>query len=834
MLASTQCVFHFPQPYLTLPNPTLFYPTYSLPLLSFSPPPLHRPASSPAAASSDGKSSPLCCTSTPSTSPTYLSSSFSTRPPMSPMCISSTLTPLISTSSVGRKAPSRTSSTVSKTVESVSLIVLKVRSHSIPHSHSRTRIRTPCLSRLTARSLNSGRDVIFELVRPDATSIDVGKWPDTNVQSETGVLRTVRPSKSGKAARSLKPALSMSNGKSNATHSTHDVHSEFIAYSPSADVKPEVSDDDLNSPLHQQLPQQQQQQQQKPSTSDTISIVVPPPPGKKWSRRSSPDRIFMNQALNDILRAAGMPIPRQKDDASRLPWSSIPLFLAQHGLYISNFPEANLPWVYSVENIQAKNREDWIDRVDWKSSPSQRAYKGLVAALRRGDIQIKRRPDGRDVIFEVKDTEGRTYDSTLGLSDAWKQLNMYGDGRKLISVPGVAGTSADGMADGHRPGMGRLEDEYEMMDLEERGSDSSGSGPQRGHRRHHTNGKDPSPRHADNEHPISQQGRRHGGGSPPSSSWPPTVAVGYSQSQAHPNYSALGRPGPQQHRSSGSPLSYHPTVNDPEFMSRGRPHHTDHTSLARYHLSSSNSRRGTPYSRHSSPKFNGGCAEEGVVDLPPLDLSRGEREIQREKEEIGHGHGLGTTLPPIKDSQHPHNVKLETVDRLLSPPYSPPARLPPVLQDREYERDRESRRERDEEMRDGEAAYNTPPRTASHSSGPPLPPRIPRQYNTNPPPPDHNHQTQTHSQPNPTHLPHPQGSSTPFWSPPEKTWKLSLTPELLGSLPPVSHPDIYWDTARGRWILVSGSESGSPPPAYWSISQGAWVLDFTGGFGLRA
>jgi hypothetical protein len=458
----------------------------------------------------------------------------------------------------------------------------------------------------------------------------------------------------------------MPNGKLNGTQSKQDVHSEFIAYSPSADVKPEVSDDDLNSPLHQQLPQQ------KPTTSqqnsDNVSLVIPPPPGKKWSRRSSPDRIFMNQALNDILRAAGMPIPRQKDDTSRLPWSSIPLFLAQHGLYITNFPEANLPWVYSVENIQAKNREDWIDRVDWKSSPSQRAYKGLVAALRRGEIQIKRRPDGREVIFEVKDTEGRTYDSTLGLSDAWKQLNMYGDGRKLVSVPSAPGTSGDTLADGHRAGMGRLEDEYEVMDIEERASDSSGSGPHSVHRRHHTNGNGPSPRHIDNGgHPISQQGRRHGGGSPPSSSWPPTA--GYSHSQAHPIYSGLSRPGPQQHQSGGSPLSYHPTVNDPEFMSRGRPHHTDHTSLARYHLSSSNSRRGTPYSHshHSSPKFNGGSAAQGIVDLPPLDLGRGEREIQREKEEIGHGHGLGTTLPPIKDPQHHHNIKLETGDRLLSP-----------------------------------------------------------------------------------------------------------------------------------------------------------------------
>ena len=675
---------------------------------------------------------------------------------------------------------------------------------------------------MTASFLHSGRDVIFELVGPDTNSIDVGKWPDTTVQTESGVLRTVRPAKA-KAARSLKPPLSIPNRKLNGSHAKHDLTSEFIAYSPSADVKPEVSDDDMHAPLqHQQVPQQ------KPSASqpkmDNVTLLIPPPPGKKWSRRSSPDRIFMNQALNDILRTAGMPIPRQKDDTSRLPWSSIPLFLAQHGLYITNFPEANLPWVYSVENIQAKNREDWIDRVDWKSSPSQRAYKGLVTALRRGEIQIKRRPEGRDVIFEVKDAEGRTYDSTLGLSDAWKQLNMYGDGRKLVLAPSAAGTSGDGMPDGHRALIGRLEDEYEMMDLEERGSDSSGSGPHPVHPRHHTNGNGPSPRHIDD----GQQARRHGGTSPPSASWPPTV--GYS----HPSYSGLGRPGPQPHRSSGSPLSYHPTVNDPEFMSRGRPHHTDHTSLARYHLSSSNSRRGTPYSHHSSPKFNGSCAAEGVVDLPPLDLGRGEREIQREKEEIGHGHGLGTTLPPIKDPQHHHNIKLETGDRQLSPPSSPPARFPPVIQDREYERDRENRRDRDEDMRDGEAAYNTPPRTASHTSGPSLPPRIPRQHITNTHLPNHNHPSQSQLQPNPTHLPHPQGSSTPFWSPPEKTWKLSLTPELLGSLPPVSHPDIYWDTARGRWILVSGSESGGPPPAYWSISQGAWVLDFTGGLGLRA
>ena len=725
---------------------------------------------------------------------------------------------------------------MSRTVESVSWTALKVRETSLSSSSFPPPVKIDHQTSLLL-SLYSGRDVNFELVGPDGASIDVGKWPDTNVQSETGVLRTVRSSKAAAArvARSLRPASSSTpNGKLNGAHTKPDAQTEFIVYSPGADVKPELSDDELHSPLHSQLPPQP-----KPTTSqqisDNASLVIPPPPGKKWSRRSSPDRIFMNQALNDLLRAAGMPIPRQKDDTSRLPWSSIPLFLAQHSLYVTNFPEANLPWVYSVENIQAKNREDWIDRVDWKSSPSQRAYKGLVAALRRGEIQIKRRPEGREVIFEVKDAEGRTYDSTLGLSEAWKQLNMYGEGRKAVSAPSATGASGDGVPDDHRAAMGRLEDEYEMLDLEERGSDStgegSGSGPHPIHRHHHTNGSRPSPRQVDNGHPLGQQGPRHGGGSPPSSSWPPTV--GYSHSQAHSSYPGLSRPQPQLRRSSGSPLSYHPTVNDPEFMSRGRPHHTDHTSLARYHLSSSNSRRGSPYSRHSTPKFNGGCAAEGIVDLPPLDLGRGEKEIQREKEEIGHGHGLGTTLPPLKDPQHHHNIKLEVGDRLLSPPYSPPARLPPVLQDRDYERDKESRRDRDEEMRDGEAAYNTPPRTASHTSGPSLPPRIPRQSNhtpMNPHPPNHNHQTQ----PNPTHLPHPQGSTTPFWSPPEKTWKLSLTPELLGSLPPVSHPDIYWDTTRGRWILVSGSESGGTPPAYWSISQGAWVLDFTGGLGLRA
>ncbi|KAG9042771.1 hypothetical protein FS842_002079, partial [Serendipita sp. 407] len=67
---------------------------------------------------------------------------------------------------------------------------------------------------------------------------------------------------------------------------------------------------------------------------------------KRWTRRSSPDRIFMNTSLNAILRAAGMPIARQKDDASRLPWGLIPQFLAERGLYLTLWPEANLPWLY--------------------------------------------------------------------------------------------------------------------------------------------------------------------------------------------------------------------------------------------------------------------------------------------------------------------------------------------------------------------------------------------------------------------------------------------------------------------------------------------------------
>ena len=55
---------------------------------------------------------------------------------------------------------------------------------------------------------HSGREVIFELVGPNGAAVGVSKWPDTTIQSESGILHTVRSSKTAKAARSLKPTPS--------------------------------------------------------------------------------------------------------------------------------------------------------------------------------------------------------------------------------------------------------------------------------------------------------------------------------------------------------------------------------------------------------------------------------------------------------------------------------------------------------------------------------------------------------------------------------------------------------------------------------------------------
>lgn len=47
-----------------------------------------------------------------------------------------------------------------------------------------------------------------------------------------------------------------------------------------------------------------------PATTATTFLTTPTPT-KKWTRRSSPDRIYMNITLNGILRSAGMPIDRK-------------------------------------------------------------------------------------------------------------------------------------------------------------------------------------------------------------------------------------------------------------------------------------------------------------------------------------------------------------------------------------------------------------------------------------------------------------------------------------------------------------------------------------------
>lgn len=259
---------------------------------------------------------------------------------------------------------------------------------------------------------STGRDVIFEIVLDDGTTVDIGKWPDglTQPQSGSGVARTIRSAKSGKplTLKTLRQNVSSPN-----------------LHSPSGSTLVPPSPDGLSPPMMMDVEfADEQPTQMIPSPFPTSS--------KRWSRRSSPDRIYMNTSLNSLLRRAGMPIARQKDDSSRLPWSSIPQFLAEHKLYITNFPENNLPWVYSPppgdgSTVLPGMPLNWKDRVDWKSSPSQRSYKTLAQALRDGEIKILPRPPGRDVIFEVRSPDGSLYDTTLGFSDEWKRKHMYRD-----------------------------------------------------------------------------------------------------------------------------------------------------------------------------------------------------------------------------------------------------------------------------------------------------------------------------------------------------------------------------------------------------------------------
>ena len=606
------------------------------------------------------------------------------------------------------------------------------------------------------------------------------------------------------------------------------------------------------------------------------TFLTTPTPTKKWTRRSSPDRIFMNMTLNGILRSAGMPIPRQKDDASRLPWSSIPQFLAENKLYITGWPEANLPWLYSGDGIKGAGGGgggggagangaapgattttgigEWRDRIDWKSSPSQRSYKPLAQALRSGDIQIVPRPPGREVLFEVRDAQGRSYDSTLGLSDEWKakwmQDTVHGGGGP--SSGQQASASTPGSGSGSSPGSGIrfvntspqraqgarhrqhqrqpldmhiLEEELErgrpgyhsrsasrsaMMDLElpspteTTASSSSGTTRRQGH--HHV-----SPRHypSVNNAPSSQ---------PAFPGMPLPHRVSYQNLGFHPEqpkHSHSQPPLPHSYSSSFPPNYYHDAprrltppidVSDrdgpPSSSIRfSQPVNRQYPELpGRFQrpsalLAESDSRRNTP-SPDSSQR-------QRTVSLGTSSASTGTGTVLS-----GSSSGFSTAALSGRGGSGRYNLPSLSqgamdVDMDMDDPNH--NRLPPIML-----------------RTDAEPEHGLLPfpiaslkRTISDSALPPAPrsPTMPFSH--------------------PSHFPSPVVAfSQPLWSALEKTWKLSVLDPVRASLPPLGDT-ILWDADRRSWKLVwaadadasRGSSGARTPTAVWSAGQEAWILE---------
>lgn len=542
-----------------------------------------------------------------------------------------------------------------------------------------------------------------------------------------------------------------------------------------------------------------------PSTGGATTFLTTPTPTKKWTRRSSPDRIFMNVTLNGLLRSAGMPIPRQKDDASRLPWSSIPQFLAENGLFVRGWPEANLPWLYSGAGgggvpapAQVPGQAggggigEWKDRIDWKSSPSQRSYKPLAQALRNGDIQILPRPKGRDVLFEVRDAQGRCYDSTLGLSDEWKVKWMQD------VIPGGAAAAAAVAAP---PG------EFKFVNIHGRMKRDTPDDEERGRPGYH-----------------SRANSRPGFHS---------RSASYSRSgSARARNMDLELPSPTETTVSSSsgttkrfaqPRRYQSTSVFPDLSHRGY-HNLAYPSEPKPEPKLAYPEPKLAYSYSPSSSFPPNDAHQRVT--PPTDREGPSSTIRfprQYSESIMRFHRPADSpiidsrknTPSPNSSQRQRTVSLGTSSASTgtgttgtSPSFSiTPARpgrynLPPLAQG----------------VMDMDVDMDDPKLNR-------LPPIIHFQPDTERPVTPATPTTFPRSLTTPSSLPTPVVAfSRPLWSPVKNTWKLSVLDPARASLPPIGDT-ILWDATRGSWKLMWATGADVDPSALWSAEQEAWILE---------
>ena len=623
-----------------------------------------------------------------------------------------------------------------------------------------------------------------------------------------------------------------------------------------------------------------------PSTSSGVgSFLTTPTPTKKWTRRSSPDRIFMNTTLNGILRAAGMPIPRQKDDASRLPWSSIPQFLAENGMYICGWPEANLPWLYSGDmgaNANANANAnmagggganngngsgsigEWRDRIDWKSSPSQRSYKPLAQALRNGDIRILPRPRGRDVLFEVRDAQGRCYDSTLGLSDEWKKrwMHDYAAAAPGSGSPPSVATSSSGAGEpnfvdssspiregrGRRPGIrqhpntevGALDDEMEEKErgrpgYHSRSTSYSRSGTSRT-RNLVADFELPSPTEtttSSSSGATKRQGHhRFSRGYHPSRSMPQGAISDITVLPPRAGYQKLAYPPSEPSRQSPLGYSYTSKVAPNQFHEMHHhsrlstppvtSHERDAPSAPRFPHLAGNRQHLESGVRFQHPSLSPAeVSNEGSCrNTPSPDSSARQRTVSLGTSSASTG---SSGVPGVQTLMHPprggrynlpslsHGVVDVAMD-LDDPSLN---RLPPIHL-----------------KSDGEGYKEDESPTLSFPAVSPLPfNRIaPSSASSGVPPATMTTGSATASS-LPTHFPSPLSAfSRPTWSATERIWKLTVLDHDRALLPPVGDT-ILWDPERSSWKLtwVANAESlqrqRSSPIALWSAEQDAWILD---------
>ncbi|KAG9056745.1 hypothetical protein FS842_009764 [Serendipita sp. 407] len=240
----------------------------------------------------------------------------------------------------------------------------------------------------------SGRNVVFELVKGDGTTMDVGKWKAERSSLVSPATPTVASTSQINRGNPLFPLRSKDPGM------------ETVETRPVITPNVQKNDRNVTQRVEHPIPSSSLAPPPKPKSTPKPQPLLPPSVDEPVP---FPQSEQVPLKFRRLLRDMGL----QQNKSGTIPWSTLPHVLWDKGLYITGIPA----------NVVLGNMDPSLDTMEQKIkkafvpcwNPS--TIPALARAVEKDQVKILKRPPGRDITFEVMGKH-RTYE--LG---RWRNLD---------------------------------------------------------------------------------------------------------------------------------------------------------------------------------------------------------------------------------------------------------------------------------------------------------------------------------------------------------------------------------------------------------------------------